>query len=58
MKMSAINLGDLLDKSMEYMSSGINPRDIEICVDVQNMKDGVLYIDETEIKDDLLILKN
>nr|ADA61638.1 hypothetical protein SAP020A_063 [Staphylococcus sp. CDC3] len=56
--MSSINLSDLVDKSMEYMSENKSPRDIEICVDVKNSTDSVLYIDESEIHDNILILKN
>ncbi|WP_347130945.1 hypothetical protein [Staphylococcus capitis] len=56
--MTTINLADLVDKSMECMSSSRNPRDIEVYVDVQSARDGILYIDESEIKDDLIILKN
>ncbi|CUT97059.1 conserved hypothetical protein [Staphylococcus capitis] len=56
--MSSINLADLVDKSMEYMSENKSPRDIEICVDVKNPTDSVLYIDESEIHDNILILKN
>lgn len=55
--MTTINLGDLIDKGMQYMSSGQNPRDIEVYVDVESARDGVLYIDESEIKDGLIILK-
>jgi hypothetical protein len=55
--MSSINLADLVDKSMEYMSENKSPRDIEICVDVKNSTDSVLYIDESEIHDNILILK-
>ncbi|MCH4519545.1 hypothetical protein [Staphylococcus haemolyticus] len=56
--MSSINLADLVDKSMEYMSENKSPRDIEICVDVKNSTDSVLYIDESEIHNNILILKN
>lgn len=57
-RVTTINLADLVDKSMECMSSSRNPRDIEVYVDVQNTRGGILYIDESELKDDLIILKN
>lgn len=53
-----LNLYDIHEQILSYLAAGKDINQIDVVIEVDNQASDCLYIDQSEIQDDLLILRN
>ncbi|WP_210138520.1 hypothetical protein [Staphylococcus sp. GDB9P120P] len=53
-----LNLYDIHEQILSYLAAGKDIKQIDVVIEVDNQATDCLYIDQSEIQDDLLILRN
>lgn len=57
-KQTNITLQDLHDLILDYLVQGKDISDIEVIADINNTPEHTLYLDQSEIQDNIFIIKN
>ncbi|EVJ48890.1 MULTISPECIES: hypothetical protein [Staphylococcus] len=53
-----LNLYDIHEQILSYLAAGKDIKQIDVVIEVNNQATDCLYIDQSEIQDNLLILRN
>ena len=53
-----LNLYDIQEQILSYLAAGKDIKQIDVVIEVNNQATDCLYIDQSEIQDNLLILRN
>ena len=53
-----LNLYDIHEQILSYLAAGKDINQIDVVIEVDNQASDCFYIDQSEIQDDLLILRN
>ncbi|MDN0189123.1 hypothetical protein P6439_14090 [Staphylococcus arlettae] len=53
-----LNLHDIHEQILSYLAAGKDIKQIDVVIEVNNQATDCLYIDQSEIQDNLLILRN
>lgn len=57
-KQTNITLQDLHDIILDYLAQGKDISDIEVIADINNNPELTLYLDQSEIQDNVFIIRN
>lgn len=57
-KQTNLTLQDLHDLILDYLVQGKDISDIEVIADINNKPEHTLYLDQSEIQDNIFIIRN